>query len=156
MKKIMRTFLDFILMLLVCIATQSEAISLQQEKGKPVEIEQKIKAISARECFVKYFSILAVEDDGSMYRIMASLYPLFEPESLDQVQTWANAICKSSKRILDDYDLIRNIIVWIVRPTQISMAGNCGLIVYGKTFYDHQNDTYEFKSLKRKIGKRRP
>jgi len=153
MKKIKRTFLSFILILLVCVAAQSEDFknigktAKQQEKEKS-EIKQKIKAISTSECFAKYFSILNVEDDGSMYRIMVSLYPLFEPKSYEQVQTWTDAICKSSKRILDAYGLIRNISVWVVRPILISMAGNGGLIVYGRTLYDHHTDRYEFKSLK--------
>ena len=120
----------------------------QQEKEKLTEIEQKIKAISANECFAKYISILNVEDDGSMYRITISLYPLFEPRSYDQIQTWTDAVCKSSKRILDNYGLVRNISVWAVRPILISVAGDGGLIVYGRTLYDHHTDRYEFKSPK--------
>ena len=153
MERIIRTFLSFILMLLVCVAAQSEnlknigKVTKQQEKEKS-EIKQKIKAISASECFAKYFSILNVEDDGSMYRIIVSLYPLFEPKSYEQVQTWSDAVCKSSKRILDAYGLVRNIAVWVVRPILISMAGNGGLIVYGRTLYEHHTDRYEFESLK--------
>jgi hypothetical protein len=112
------------------------------------EIEQKIKAISDNECFAKYFSIINVEDNGSMYRITISLYPLFVPRSYDQIQTWTDAVCKSSKRILDNYDLVRNISVWAIRPILISVAGNGGLIVYGRTLYDHHTDRYEFKNPK--------
>ena len=117
-------------------------------KEKLTEIEQKIKAISANECFAKYFAIINVEDDGSMYRITISLYPLFEPRSYDQIQTWTDAVCKSSKRILDNYGLVRNISVWAIRPIRISVAGDGGLIVYGRTLYDHHTDKYEFKSPK--------
>jgi len=116
-------------------------------KEKLTEIKQKIKAISANECFAKYFSIINVEDDGSMYRITISLYPLFEPRSYDQIQAWTDAVCKSSKRILDNYGLVRNISVWAIRPIQLG-AGDGGLIVYGRTLYDHHTDRYEFKSPK--------
>lgn len=118
----------------------------EREKEKFTEIKQKIKAISTNECFAKYFSILNVEDDGSMYRITISLYPLFEPRSYDQIQTWTDAVCKSSKRILDNYGLFRNISVWAIRPIGFSWEG--GVIFYGVTFYDRHTDKYEFKSLK--------
>lgn len=117
-------------------------------KEKLTEIEQKIKAISANECFAKYISILNVKDDGSMYRIRISLYPLFEPRNYDQIQTWADAVCKSSKRILDNYGLVRNISVWAIRPMRFSVVGEGYLIVYGRTLYDHHTDRYEFKSPK--------
>jgi len=116
-------------------------------KEKLTEIERKIKAISENECFAKYFSILNVEDDGSMYRITIGLYPLFEPRSYDQIKTWTDAVCKSSKRILDNYGLVRNISVWAIRPIRLG-AGDSGLIVYGRTLYDHHTDRYEFKSPK--------
>lgn len=153
MKKTMRTFLGFVLMLLVCVAVQGEEISFknigraakQQEKENLNEIKHKIKAVSANEYFARYFSNLNVEDDGSMYRITISLYSLFEPKSYDQVQAWTDAVCRSTKRILDNYGLIRNISVWAVRPIRISMAGNGGLIVYGRTLYDYHADRYEFK-----------
>lgn len=150
----MKKFLSFILILLVCIAVQGEGLkniektTNQLEKEKLSEIKQKIKAISTSECFAKYFSILNVEDDNSTYRIIVSLYPLFEPKSYEQVQTWTDDICKSSKRILDNYGLIRNIAVWVVRPMQFSLEGNGYLIIYGRTFYNHHTDRYEFKSLK--------
>lgn len=150
----MKKFLSFILMLLVCIAVQSEELKnigkaiKQGEKEKLSEIKQKIKAISTSECFAKYFSILNVEDDGSMYRIIVSLYPLFEPKSYEQVQTWSDAVCKSSKCILNNYGLVRNIAVWVVRPIGFFSAGNGYLIIYGRTLYDHHTDRYEFKSPK--------
>ena len=115
---------------------------------KLTEIKQKIKAISDNECFAKYFSIINVEDNGSMYRITIALYPLYVPRSLDQIQNWTDAVCKSSKRILDNYGLVRNISVWAVRPIRISVAGDGGLIFYGRTLYDHHADRYEFKSPK--------
>jgi len=153
MERIVRIFLSFILILLVCIAAQSENLkniekTTKQQKKEKSEIKQKIKAISASECFAKYFSILNVEDDGLMYRIIVSLYPLFEPKSYEQIQTWTDAVCKSSKRILDNYGLVRNISVWAVRPMRFSVAGEGYLIVYGRTLYDHHTDRYEFKSLK--------
>ncbi|MBA7493261.1 hypothetical protein ES702_03818 [subsurface metagenome] len=156
----MKKFLSFILILLVCIAVQGEGLkniekTTKQQKKEKSEIKQKIKAISASECFAKYFSILTVENDGSMYRIMVSLYPLFEPKSYEQIQTWSDAVCKSSKRILDNYGLIRNISVWIVRPMQFSLEGNGYLIIYGRTFYNHHTDRYEFKSLKVLNNKKR-
>jgi len=153
MERIIRTFLSFVLILLVCVAAQSEEFkniekTVKQQKKEKSEIKQKIKAISASECFAKYFSILNVEDDNSTYRIIVSLYPLFEPKSHNQVQTWSDAVCKSSKYILDVYGLTRNIAVWVVRPMQFSLEGNGYLIIYGRTFYNHHTDRYEFKSLK--------
>jgi hypothetical protein len=127
---------------------EEQKAAKQQEKEKLTEIKQKIKAISANECFAKYFSIINVKDDGSMYRIMIALYPLFVPRSLDQIQTWTDAVCKSSKRILDNYGLIRNISVWAIRPILISVAGDGGLVFYGRTLYDHHTDRYEFKNPK--------
>jgi len=149
----MKKFLSFVLILLIYIAVQGENLknigkAIKQGEKEKSEIKQKIKAISTSECFAKYFSILTVEDECSMYRIMVSLYPLFEPKSYEQVQTWTDAVCKSSKRILDNYGLIRNIAVWIVRPMQFSLEGNGYLIIYGRTFYNHHTDRYEFKSLK--------
>jgi hypothetical protein len=127
---------------------EEQKAAKEREQEKLTEIKQKIKAISTNECFAKYFSILNVEDDGSMYRITISLYPLFEPRNYDQIQTWTDAVCKSSKRILDNNGLVRNISVWAIRPILISVAGNGGLIVYGRTLYDRHTNRYEFKSLK--------
>ena len=130
------------------LGPEEQKAAREQEEEKLIEIKQKIKDISTNECFAKYFSILNVEDDGAMYRITISLYPLFEPRSYDQIQNWTDAVCKSSKRILDNYGLVRNISVWAIRPVRISVAGNGGLIFYGVTFYDRHTDKYEFKSLK--------
>lgn len=116
-----------------------------RKKENLTEIEQKIKAISTNECFAKYISTLKVEDDGSMYRIYLLIYPLFEPSSYDQIQTWTDAVCKSSKRILDNYGLVRNISVWAIRPIGFSWVD--GVIFYGMTFYDHHTDKFEFKRL---------
>jgi len=127
---------------------EEQKAAKEREQEKLTEIKQKIKAVSTNECFAKYISILNVEDDGSMYRITISLYSLFEPRSYDQIQTWTDAICKSSKRILDNYGLVRNISVWAIRPMRFSMAGEGYLIVYGRTLYDHRTDRYEFKSPK--------
>ncbi|UCE38888.1 MAG: hypothetical protein JSW00_06610 [Thermoplasmata archaeon] len=130
------------------LGNEEQKAAKQQEKEKLTEIKQKIKAISTNECFDKYLSILNVEDDSSMYHITISLYPMFEPRSHDQIQTWTDAVCKSSKRILDNYGLVSNISVWAIRPILISVAGNGGLIVYGRTLYDRHTDRYEFKSPK--------
>lgn len=91
---------------------EKQKAAKQREKEKLTEIEQKIKAIPDNECIAKYISTLKVEDDGSMYRITILLYPLFEPRSYEQIQTWTDSVCKSSKCILDNYGLVRNISVW--------------------------------------------
>jgi len=127
---------------------EEQKAAKQREKEKLTEIKQKIKAISDNECIAKYISTLKVENDGSMYRIYLLMYPLFEPRSYDQIQTWTDAVCKSSKRILDNYDLVRNISVWAIRPIGFSWERIGGVIFYGVTFYDRHTDKFEFKRLK--------
>lgn len=119
----------------------------QQEKEKLAEIEQKIKTISENECIAKYISTLVVEDDDSMYRIYLLIYPLFMPESYEQVQTWTDAVCMLSKRILDNYGLVRDISVWAIQSMGFPLTGNGGLMVYGRTLYDHNTGKFEFKRL---------
>ena len=130
--------------ILAPVPEEQKAAKLR-EKENLTEIEQKIKAIPDNECIAKYISTLNVEDDGSMYRITILLYPLFEPRSYDQIQTWTDAICKLSKRILDNYGLVRNISVWAFRP--IGFSWENGVIFYGMTFYDRHTDRFEFKRL---------
>ena len=123
-----------------------------EEKEKLSKVEQKIKAIPNDESFAKYIKISEVEkyikipeveDDGSMYRIW--MYLLFEPRNYSQVQTWTDVVCESSKRILDNDGVIRDIEVWAIRPIQISWEGEGKVIVYGRTFYDRYTDKFEFK-----------
>jgi len=129
-----------------------------EEKEKPSKIEQKLKAIPNNESFdnepfAKYISIPGVKDDGSTYRIWMHL--LFHPVTLDQARAWANAVCKSSKRILDDNGVVRDIEVWAIRLVRASWEEGSRTIVYGRTFYDHDTDKFEFKTtgeLNYKIG----
>jgi hypothetical protein len=129
-----------------------------EEKEKLSKIEQEIKAIPNDESFdnepfAKYISIPGVKDDGSMYHIW--IYLLFEPITLDQARAWANTVCKSSKRILDDNGVVRDIEVWAIRLVRASWEEGSRTIVYGRTFYDHNIDKFEFKNTKElnyKIG----
>lgn len=119
-----------------------------EEKEKLSKVKQKIKAIPNDESFdnepfAKYISIPGVKDDGSMYRIW--MYLLFEPVTLDQARAWANTVCKSSKRILDDNGVVRDIEVWAIRLVRASWEEGSRTIVYGRTFYDHDTDKFEFK-----------
>ena len=119
-----------------------------EEKEKPSKIEQKIKAIPSDESFdngpfAKYISIPGVKDDGSMYRIW--MYLLFEPVTLDQARAWAYTVCKSSKRIIDDNGVVRDIEVWAIRLVRASWEEASRTIVYGRTFYDCHIDKFEFK-----------
>jgi len=120
-----------------------------QAEEKPSKIEQKIKAIPHDESFdnepfAKYISIPGVKDDGSTYRIW--MYLLFHPVTLDQARAWANTVCKSSKRILDDNGVVRDIEVWAIRL--VGMDEGSKTIVYGRTFYDHHTDKFEFKNIR--------
>jgi len=117
-----------------------------EEKEKLSKVEQKIKAIPNYESFAKYIKIPEVEDDGSMYRIW--MYLLFEPISFDQVQTWTDAVCESSKRILDNDGVVRDIEVWAMRPIQTSWEGEWTVIVYGRTLYNRHTNKFEFKTTK--------
>jgi len=122
-------------------------LCLQLEE-KPSKIEQKVKAIPNNESFdnepfAKYISIPGVKDDGSTCRIWMHL--LFHPVTLDQARAWANAVCKSSKRILDDNGVVRDIEVWAIRLVRASWEEGSRTIVYGRTFYDHDTDKFEFK-----------
>jgi hypothetical protein len=120
-----------------------------EEKEKLSKVEQKVKAIPNDESFdnepfAKYISIAGVKDDGSMYRIW--MYLLFHPVTLDQARTWANTVCKSSKCILDDNGVVRDIEVWAIRLVRTSWEKGSKTIVYGRTFYDHDTDKFEFKT----------
>ncbi len=86
------------------------------------------------------------------------MYLLFEPISFDQVQAWTDVVCESSKRILDNDGVVRDFEVWAIRPIQTSWERNGGVMVYGRTFYDHCTDKFEFKkteelNYKEKKGK---
>jgi len=118
-----------------------------EEKEKLSKVKRKIKAIPNDESFdnepfAKYISILGVKDDGSMYRIW--MYLLFHPVTLDQARAWANTVCKSSKRILDDNGVVRDIEVWAIRL--VPWEEGSRTIVYGRIFYDHYTDKFEFKT----------
>ena len=117
-----------------------------EEKEKLSEVEQKIKAISDNKTIAKFISIIKVEDDGSMYHIWIIL--LFGPKNYDEVQIWTDVVCKSSKRILDDNGVVRDISVWAIRPIRTSWEGEGGVMVYGRTFYDHCTNKFEFKKTK--------
>ncbi len=119
-----------------------------EEKEKLSKVEQKIIAIPNDESFdnepfAKYISIPGVKDDGSTYRIWMHL--LFHPVTLDQARAWANTVCKSSKRILDDNGVVRDIEVWAIRLVRTSWEEGSKTMVYGRTFYDHDTDKFEFK-----------
>ena len=126
-----------------------------EEKEKLSKVKQKIKAIPNDESFdnepfAKYISIPGVKDDGSMYRIW--MYILFHPVTLDQARAWANTVCKSSKRILDDNGVVRDIEVWAIRL--VPWEEGSRTIVYGRTFYDHCTDKFEFKKTFAKRGEK--
>ena len=131
-----------------------------EEKEKLSKVEQEIKAIPNDESFdnepfAKYISIAGVKDDGSTYRIW--MYLLFHPVTLDQARAWANAVCKSSKRILDNNGVVRDIEVWAIRLVWAYWGEGSKTIVYGRTFYDHDTDKFEFKKteeLKLRVEKK--
>ena len=137
----------------ICLILSLSLLCLQlEEKEKLSKVKQKIKAIPNDESFAKYIKIPEVEkyikipeveDDGSMYRIW--MYLLFEPRNYDQVQAWTDVVCKSSKRILDNNGVVRDISVWAIRPVRTSWEENGGVMVYGRTFYDHCANKFEFK-----------
>ncbi len=119
-----------------------------EEKETQSKVEREIKAIPSDESFdnepfAKYISIAGVKDDGSTYRIW--MYLLFHPVTLDQARAWANTVCKSSKRILDDNGVVRDIEVWAIRLVWAYWGEGSKTIVYGRTFYDHDTDKFEFK-----------
>jgi hypothetical protein len=138
---------------LVCLFLSLSLLCLQhEEKEKLSKVEQKIKAIPNDKSFAKYIKISGVqkyikipevEDDGSMYRIWMTL--LFEPINYDQVQAWTDTVCKWSKRILDNNSVVRNICVWAIRPVRTSWEEEGKVKVYGRTFYDHHTNKFEFK-----------
>ena len=140
----LRIIICVVLIMFISILLESEEqkAAKQQEKEKPSKIEQKIKAISDNETIAKFISISKIEDDGSMYRIWITL--LFDPRSYDEVQTWTDVVCKSSKLILDNNGVVRNISVWAIRA--VRFEGRVGAIFYGRTFYDHHTDKFEFKN----------
>ena len=150
--KILVLGLSLLLLSLLCLQPE--------EKETQSKVEGEIKAIPSDESFdnepfAKYISIPGVKDDGSTYRIW--MYLLFYPVTLDQARTWANTVCKSSKRILDDNGVVRDIEVWAIRLVRTSGEEGSKTIVYGRTFYDHCTNKFEFKKteeLNYKRGKR--
>jgi len=142
------------------LCLQYVCLQLFAEKERLSKVEHKIKAIPSDKSFdneplAKYISIPVVEDDGSTYRIWMCL--LFEPISFDQVQAWTDIICKSSKRILNDNGVVRDIEVRAIRIIGFSWEEGW-VLFYGKTFYDHCTDKFEFKkteelNYKEKKGK---
>jgi len=136
----------------ICLILSLSLFCLQsEEKEKLSKVEQKIKAIPNDESFdnepfAKYISIAGAKDDGSTYRIW--MYLLFHPVTLDQARAWANTVCKSSKRILDDNGVVRDIEVWAIRLVHAYWGEGSKTIVYGTTFYDHDTDKFEFKKTK--------
>jgi len=140
---------------LICLILSLSFLCLQYlylqlfaEKERLPKVEQKIKAIPSDESFnnepfAKYISIPGVEDDGSTYRIW--MYLLFQPVTLDQARAWANTVCKSSKHILDNNGVIRDIEVWAIRLVGTDEGSKT--IVYGRTFYDHCTNKFEFKKM---------
>ncbi len=134
--------LGLLLLLLSLLCLQPEG------KEMPSKVEQEIKAIPSDESFdnepfAKCISIPGVKDDGSTYRIW--MYLLFYPVTLDQARAWANTVCKSSKRILNDNGIVRDIEVWAIRLVRTSWEEGSKTIVYGRTFYDCHIDKFEFK-----------
>jgi len=131
----------------ICLILSLSLLCLQsEEKEKLSKVEQKIKAIPNDESFdnepfAKYISIPGVKDDGSTYRIW--MYLLFHPVTLDQARAWANTVCKSSKRILDDNGVVRDIEVWAIRLVPWDEGSRT--IIYGRTFYNHHTNKFEFK-----------
>jgi len=137
--KILVLGLSLLLLSLLCLQPE--------EKETPSKVEREIKAIPSdeffdNEPFPKYISIPGVKDDGSMYRIW--MYLLFHPVTLDQARAWANTVCKSSKRILDDNGVVRDIEVWAIRL--VPWEEGSRTIVYGRIFYDYYTDKFEFKT----------
>jgi len=135
--------LIILVIIVAVISERSSKTTLVQEKKlegeKFSKIAQKIEAISDNESVAKYVSISKIEDNGSVYRITINL--LFEPENYRQVQTWTDAVCESSKRILDNNGIVRNISVWANRTIR-----NGKVIVYGRTFYSRHIKRFEFKN----------
>jgi len=74
---------------------------------------------------------------------------LIVPKDYDQVQTFTDFVCKSSKLILDNNGIVRNISVWAIRPIRPFWSDPVGAIVYGRTFYDRHTDKFEFKKEER-------
>jgi len=136
--KILVLGLSLLLLSLLCLQPE--------EKETQSKVEREIKAIPSDESFdnepfAKYISIPGVKDDGSTYRIW--MYLLFHPVTLDQARAWANTVCKSSKRILDDNGVVRDIEVWAIRLVGTDEGSKT--IVYGRTFYNHHTNKFEFK-----------
>ena len=132
-----------------------------EEKEKSSKVEQEIKAISDKtiselfpttnlaifdkEPVAKYIKIPVVEDDGSMYRIWVVF--LFESRNYDQVQPWTDTVCRAAKRILDNNGVVRDIEVRAIRIIGFSWKEG-GVLFYGRTFYDHHTDKFDFKNIR--------
>jgi len=132
-----------ILIIFISILPKSEKQRAAEEQKTEdlAKIKQQIREISADQQIAKFISCAKVEDDGSVCQIWVEL--LFEPDDYQQVKTWTDAVCESSKRILDAAGISRDISVWANRPDP-KKKGN--VILYGRTFYSHYTGESEFKS----------
>ena len=105
------------------------------------KIEQKIFAIDDNESIARHISIQKIEHDDSIYQIWITLKN--EPHSYAEVQTWTDAVCKDTKKILDEFGVVENIAVWARRST-----GKGKVAIYGRTFYSSALKSFRFKNVK--------
>lgn len=147
MKKLQKWSLGIIVFCVVLIIfisilpeTGGQKAAKQEEAANLVRIEKEIKAITAYPDD-EFIVISEIKDDGSVYQIWIRLK--FVPENYQQVQTWTDAVCEQSRRILSNGGITRSVSVWAKHGT-----GTDEVVIYGRTFYSPQTGRSEFKNVK--------
>ena len=133
-------FVAVLIFVSVLPETKEQKVAKQKDTQASETIERQIKAISANDSVSEFISVSEVKYDGSIYQVWIDLR--FEPTAIQQVRTWTDAVCESSKKILDSAGVSKSISVWARRP-----AGNGNVVLYGHTFYSPLTGKFEFKEM---------
>ena len=124
----------------ICLFLFLFYLPLEAEKAKTI-IEQKIFAIDDNESIARHISIQKIERTSSTYQIWITLKN--EPYSYAEVRTWTDAVCKDTKKILNEFGVVEDISVWARRS-----AGKGKVVIYGRTYYWSKLKRFEFKNAK--------
>lgn len=149
MKKLQKWSLGIIVLCVALIIfisilpeTGEQKAAKQEEAANLARIEKEIKAITAYPAASSEFIVISeIKDDGSVYQIWIRLK--FVPDNYQQVQTWTDAVCESSRSILSNGGITRSVSVWAKYGT-----GSDEIVVYGNTFYSQHTGRTEFKQAK--------
>lgn len=107
------------------------------------EIKQEIKDLGKIGSVAsKYISITDITESDSGY-ISINVEFLYEPELINEVKVWTDAICKDTYKILKKHNIDYSIFVHARRH-----EGEDFIRMYGDTNYDKYSGAFRFKEAK--------